>query len=172
MIKEFWNWFVQNERHIRIALSHHDETSDNAIDHLYEKLYAFSPPISCEVRKCPEPKKYGLAISAWGNPDAYILVTSLVAQAPKIPQWTIKAFIEPYKDFDKLMSSPYKLYGLNIVPNTLYFSVCAADYDREIYDLVILLPFSYISQSEEILQCYFYNLFLDLWGEIYITRRI
>lgn len=172
MIKEFWTWFAQNEHNIRIALSQHDETPGNVIEHLFAKLDAFSPPITCEVRKCPSPKKYRLTISAWGNPDAYILVTSVVALSPKIPQWTIKAFIKPFKNFDKLMSRPYKLYGLNIVPNTVYFSVCAADYDREIYDLILLLPLSVNSQPENILQSYFYNLFLDLWGEKYITSRI
>tara|TARA_B100000949_G_scaffold206081_1_gene196538 strand:+ start:166 stop:774 length:609 start_codon:yes stop_codon:yes gene_type:complete len=171
-INEFWTWFAQNERNIRIALSQHDKTPGNVIEHLFAKLDSFSPSITCEVRKCPDSKKYWLTISAWGNPDAYILVTSVVALSPKIPQWTIKAFIEPYKDIDELMSNPYTLYGLNIVPNTIYFSVCAADYDREIYDLILLLPLSVKSQPENLLQSYFYNLFLDLWGEIYITKRI
>ena len=54
MIKEFWNWFVQNERDLRIALSHQDDTPGNVIEHLFVKLDSFSPPITCEVRKCPD----------------------------------------------------------------------------------------------------------------------
>ena len=53
MIKEFWNWFVQNEIDLRIAFSHQDDTPGNVIEHLFAKLDSFSPQLHARCANVP-----------------------------------------------------------------------------------------------------------------------
>ena len=172
MIKNFWNWFAENEWHIRQAIYVQDKTPGNILESLFVYLEAFCPPLTCMMQSGSNSKKYEITISPRGNPDAIMLAATLAQAAPAIPNWKIKAFVGPQSNYEHLISTPYPLFGINIIPNTINFYVYDADWERERYDLILLLPLPLKVWDDTTLFHYFYSLLVDLWGEIYVTRRI
>ena len=169
---EFWTWFQQNEWEIRCAIMAKDEKEYNVICRLFEYLNYISPDLTCELRHLKRENIFIITISCWGNCDAFLMVETLVEAAPKIANWKIKAFIEPEDDSSNIFFTPYPLFSWNIIPNTIKFAIYNYDLDREIYEVLLLLPLFFCDKEEERITEYFYNMFLDIWGEKFVGRRI
>lgn len=171
-ITEFWTWFQQNEREIRIALYDKDQSDGNAISRLYYQLNEISPMLTCELKTDKGKKPFIITISCWGKRDAFLLVETLVAAAPKMEKWKAKAFIKPADYNCDIFQTPYTFFDWNVVPNTIKFAIYNGDWDREIFELLLLLPIHLRSKEETHLKEYFYSMFLDMWGEKFVGRRI
>ncbi len=169
---EFWTWFQQNEWEIRCAIIAKDDTEDSVLHRLFEYLNFFSPHLTCELRHLKQEKLFAITLSCWGNRDAFLMVETLVEAAPKISKWKIKAFIEPEPDSYDTFDDPYKLYNWNVIPSTIKFAVSNFDLEKEIYDLILLLPLFFRDKEEEEIVDYFYTMFQNIWGEKFVGRRI
>lgn len=173
-IAKFWTWFQQNEHHIRHQIDIKDLREDNTISLMLLKLQEISPHLGFEIIKESPRKKspYILSISCCGYRDVFLMVETVVAKAPKIEKWVIKAFIQPTEyDFD-FFTTPYPFYPWNVAPNTIKFAIYGYDLEKEIYEVILLLPLQLRDKKEEDVRFYLYNMFIDIWGEKFVALRI
>lgn len=169
---EFWTWFQQNEKVIRNSLLLGDEQNVDILHSLYHHLQSFKPSLTCELGWTKTKKYFTLTISSLGNPDGFFMVETLVAAAPKITKWKIKSFIQPKSDSFDSFQRPYGLFNWNVIPASIKFAVYDFHLDKENYDVLLLLPLCFHDKQEAEIMEYMYNMFLDLWGEKFVSRRI
>tara|TARA_R110002012_G_scaffold78191_2_gene199304 strand:- start:1183 stop:1806 length:624 start_codon:yes stop_codon:yes gene_type:complete len=169
---EFWTWFQENESEIRDALLLGEGNNEGVLLSLYRHLESFTPCLTCELGWTKMKKHFILTISSFGNSDGFQAVESLVATAPKITKWKIKSFIQPQPDSFVSFKRPYGLFNWNVIPAKIKFAIYDYDLVKKNYDVLLLLPPSFQDKPEAAILKYINSMFLDLWGEKFVGRRI
>jgi len=170
--KAFWTWFQQNELEIRNALVLGYGQNEGILLNLYQHLESFTPSLTCELGWTKMKKHFILTISSFGNADGLLMVETLVAAAPKIAKWKIQSFIHPQPDSFVSFQRPYGLFNWNVIPASIKFAIYDYDLVKKNYDVLLLLPPSFHDKQEAAIMEYINNMFLDLWGEKFVGRRI
>lgn len=169
---EFWSWFQQNEMGLRIALETGGERCDNISNDFVRHLESFAPILSFLMQKKKKTGIIHLTISCCGDPDYFFLVNSLVAAAPKLLLWKIKAFIEP-KDIGGCLENKKLAYeNFQFKANDIKFSITEFDLEKGIFNLIIRLPVQLSFIEDYNLREFAYYTFQDLFGERFVFRRI
>ncbi len=84
---EFWNWFAENKDHFRTF----DADRQELIDEISQRLKAIDERLTWEIS--PEHEGMcGLVISADGRRAVFPIVRAVVAAAPELPGWQVRAF--------------------------------------------------------------------------------
>ncbi len=173
MITTFWSWFQQSEAEIRHDLATKNQMSF-ILDELGRQLDVISPALNYELlmdNLIINPS-YTLSISCNGDRDYFMLVKTMVDHAPVLPKWNIVPFIQAKGDPEELIAEEIHFDSCAIIPNMIQFAIDNCDYQEGIFDLVLLLPLHLRQVGDEKLGDYLFYLFQDLWGEMFVGRRI
>ncbi len=171
-IAEFWSWFQKNEMGLRIALESRGERCENISNNFVRHLESFAPILSFKMQKKKKTGIIHLAISCCGDPEYFILVKRLVAAAPKLPLWKIKAFIQPKNIGGCLEHKKLAYENFEFKVNDIKFSITEFDLEKGIFNLIIRLPVQLSFIEDYKLREFSYYTFQDLFGERFVFRRI
>ncbi len=174
--KEFWEEFKNFEEALRLDVdSIREEQKFRAFTYLCAQLDAYCFGLTPTIL-APEKdtgKNYVLTISCSGNRDLLLYVNRLVDLAPKIKYWEINALVQGKMGKDpKLMSEPFKCEGFSITPKDIRFTVYSWDPDKDIFDLLLLLPLNLAEVDDDKLENAFITIFEELWGERFVGEKI
>jgi len=169
----FWTWFQQNELEIRNALVLGDGQNEGILLNLYQHLESFTPSLTCELGWTKMKKHFIITISSFGSPaDDSRIVEALAAAAPKIAKWKILSCIQSQPYSFVSFQRPYRLFNWNVIPSSIKFAIYDFDLVKKHYDVLLLLPPSFQDKPEAAILEYINSMFLDLWGEKFVGRRI
>ena len=176
--KEFWEEFELYEEGLRFYL---DISKKEAKDHEpYHYLCAqlehycdgLEPTLS--GRLDGNMGKYTITISCNGDKNLFLCVNRLVGEAPNIPHWKINAFIESKNDLgmEKIMDNPFTFEDFSITPKDIFFTVIAWDPDKDIFDILLLLPLNLANIDDDKLEYAFTIIIQEIWGERFLADKI
>lgn len=171
-ITEFWTWFQYAEAEIRKDLNFNNRES-SIHEALGLQLESISPNLGLKLSRNSSliNPRYYLNITCNGDRDYFILVNSIIDQAPKIQGWKFKAFITPAGNPEKLIKEEFVFESCVIAANNIKFAIHNFDLEKGVFDLVFLIPLRVRHLGEEKLKVYLYYLFEDIWGEKFVGRR-
>lgn len=118
---DFWDWFSANSNKYYFLNDTDDETKEELMDSLLEKLHDYSTGLYFLVGGSPN-EQQELIITAEGNLAYFDDVTNLVNVAPKLEHWNVIAFV-PAQGFEfktqykTVELDPYKLWFLPLKNN-------------------------------------------------------
>ncbi|CAM3328218.1 hypothetical protein [Aequorivita lipolytica] len=142
--KEFWAEFENYEETLRFNLNlPNTEKIHEPYNYLFSLLdsYHSGLEIILDFNKKKNKGKYKLTISCNANRDLFMYVNRLVDAAPSLSQWEIEAFKQAeFKVDAKLLSHPFDFDDFSIWPKDVRFTVTAWDPEKDIFDLLLLLP--------------------------------
>lgn len=116
---------------------------------------------------------YILSISCSGNRDLLLYVNRLIDLAPELRHWDIKAWIEGKIETDpKIMVEPFTFDEFSITPKDIRFTVYSWDPEKDIFDLLLLLPLHLAEINDSELENAFISIFEELWGERFVGEKI
>ena len=174
--KEFWQEFVHCEEGLRFYLdSENKEKDHNSYSYLCAQLDAYCEGLQSILTsdKKQSNGRYTMTITCNGDKNIFLYVNRLVDEAPKIPHWEIRAFIEPkLYDDQKVMDEPFTFEDFSIKPKDILFTLLAWDPDENIFDLLLLLPLNLAHVEENQLEDAFMIIFQEIWGERFVADRI
>jgi len=93
-VKRFWDWFKQHNKSYSFLNQVDPEVKENLLNDFSEELHKYCDNLYFEIGGDPE-ECQELIITAEGNKEYFNQVEQLVNTAPRIDNWTIKAFIPP-----------------------------------------------------------------------------
>ena len=167
-VEYFWSWFVEYNTKFKIFRSLTPKEQNHYSFWMKWHLHFYAPGVDYII-KYPKDKhdKIKLIITAHGDSQYYTKVEEVVNEAPKLKNWTVIAFIEPYSDLkmlEKGLDQPYVFDDLSIKISELYCRLIP-DLALEKVHLVIYLDnYELRSQNENLLQLILLML-QDLLGE-------
>jgi hypothetical protein len=174
--KEFWEDFKNLEEALRLDLdSIAEEKNYKTFSYLCAQLEDYCPGLTPNILS-PEKgsnKKFVFTISCSGNRDLLLYVNRLVDEAPEIEYWEIKALVEGKIETDpKMLMEPFKCDGFSIIPKDIRFTVYSWDPEKDIFDLLLLLPLNLAKIDDSDLENAFLTIFEELWGERFVAQKI
>lgn len=174
--KEFWEEFKDFEEGLRHELEFiREDKKMQTFSYLCAQLDDYCNGLTPNILS-PEKdttKNYILTISCSGNRDLLLYVNRLVDQAPEIKHWNIKALVEGKIATDpKMMSEPFSCEGFSITPKDIRFTVYSWNPEKDIFDLLLLLPLSLSGVDDTELENAFITIFEELWGERFVGEKI
>ena len=89
--KNFWNWFVDNNKDYLDLDSIGDSYKDTLLDSMLMQIHKYDDHLYFEIGGHPDADRE-LIITAEGNKEYFSAVTKLIADAPTVPGWTFVAF--------------------------------------------------------------------------------
>src|SRR5690606_98199 len=176
--KEFWKEFELYEEGIRFYLdmAKKEEKNHESYRYLCAQLEQYCEGLEPTLagRSKENVGKYTITISCNGNKNLFLHVNRLVGEAPKIPNWQINAFIEPKKNIgmEEIMDSPFTFEDFSITPKDILFTVIAWDPDKNIFDILLLLPLNLAGVDDNKLEEAFMIIIQEIWGERFVADRI
>ncbi len=97
----------------------------------------------------------------------------LVDLAPEIEHWDIKALVEGKIETEpKMMLKPFVCDGFSITPKDIRFTVYSWDPEKNIFDILLLLPLNLAEIDDADLENAFITIFEELWGERFVGEKI
>ncbi len=174
--KEFWEEFKDFEEGLRHELEFvkgekRMETFSYLCAQLDDYCLGLTPNILSPEKKGN--KNYVLTISCSGNRDLLLYVNRLVDIAPKIKHWEIRALVEGKMETDpKMMSEPFICNGFSITPKDIRFTIYSWDPEKDIFDILLLLPLNLAETEDSELENAFIIIFEELWGERFVGEKI
>lgn len=174
--KEFWEDFKNIEEALRIDLDTTvEERNVTTFSYLCAQLDDYCPGLSPTILS-PEKnsnKKYVFTISCSGNRDLLLYVNRLVDEAPEIKHWEVKALVKRKIETDpKIMSECFKCNDFSITPKDIRFTVYSWDPEKNIFDILLLLPLNLAKVEDAELENAFLTIFEELWGERFVGEKI
>ncbi|MCH2022717.1 MAG: hypothetical protein MK207_09590 [Saprospiraceae bacterium] len=119
--EQFWNWFTDNQENLHTL----DENDINLFDELTQQLRDVHQGLSFELSTKPLACIKDLYISANGIKKNFPVVIDLIKVAPKLPNWSIKAFRQRIFNDDICISTN----SIELSYSDLFFS-WTNDYDK------------------------------------------
>ncbi len=174
--KEFWEDFKNFEERLRLDLhTTIEERNFTIFSYLCVQLDDYCPGLTPNILS-PENdsnKNFVFTISCSGNRDLLLYVNRLVDEAPKMKYWKIKALVEGKIETDpKMMDEPFKCDGFSITPKDIRFTVYSWDPEKNVFDLLLLLPLNLTKIDDSELENAFLIIFEELWGERFVGEKI
>ncbi|MBK5213921.1 MAG: hypothetical protein JJE55_09715 [Flavobacteriaceae bacterium] len=174
--KEFWEEFKDLEEGLRHELKFvKREKRLETFSYLCAQLDDYCSGLTLNIIY-PEKKtnkNYVLTISCAGHRDLLIYVNRLVDLAPEIKHWIIKALVVGKKEtVSKMMLEPFMCDGFSITPKDIRFTVYSWDPEKDIFDLLLLLPLNLAGIEDGELENAFITIFEELWGERFVGEKI
>ena len=174
--KEFWEDFKNLEEGLRLDLDTVvEEKNFRTFSYLCNQLEDYCPGLTPNIL-APEKgsnKSYVFTISCSGNRDLLLYVNRLVDVAPEMRHWEVKALVAGKIETDpKIMDEPFKCDGFSITPKDIRFTVYSCDPEKNIFDLLILLPLNLAKVGDNELENAFLTIFEELWGERFVGEKI
>lgn len=174
--KEFWENFKNFEDELRHELKFvKEEKKMEAFLYLCAQLEDYclglSPSISSPGKNTNE--NYILSISCSGNRDLLLYVNRLIDTAPQLKHWVVKALIKGKIETNpKILLEPFVFEGFSIRAKDIRFTVYSWDPEKDIFDLLILLPLHLAEIDDSELEKAFITIFEELWGESFVGEKI
>ncbi len=173
---EFWEDFKNLEEGLRLDLdSIEAEKNHSTFSFLCNQLETYCPGLSPNILS-PEKnsnKNYVFTISCSGNRDLLLYVNRLVDMAPEMKYWEVKALVVGKMETDpKILDEPFKCDGFTITPRDIRFTVYSWDPEKDIFDLLMLLPLNLSKVDNDELENAFLIIFEELWGERFVSEKI
>lgn len=173
--KEFWTAFEKYEKTLRF---HMDTLNKEEIKEKYNYLklllQSYHPKLEAilSTNKTKD-SNYKLTISSNENRDLFMYVNRLVEEAPSLPNWNIQAFKESEVEMNPAhLNKPFDFGEYSIKPMDIQFTVIAWDPEKNIFDLLLLLPLYLKPISQADLENAFEVIFQELWGERFVREKI
>lgn len=174
--KEFWNDFENYEQNLRVYLDLQPNVKDHsAYNYICAQLDSYCPGIDPVLtsRSKDEDDRYTLVITCNGDKDLFLYINNLVDEAPEIPEWDIKAFIQPkYNEGREIIDTPYIFDSFSITPKDIFFTVIAWENTKNLFDILFLLPLNLSDVDDDKLKQAFFIILQELWGERFVADRI
>ena len=174
--KEFWEDFENYEQNLRFYLDSTEKDKDHfSYNYICAQLesYCFGLETTLVGKSKSKNTRYTMVITCNGDKDLFLYVNRLVGEAPEIPDWDIKAFIEPkHSEGLEIMDSPFVFETFSIKPRDIFFTVIAWDHKKNIFDILFLLPLNLADAENDRLESAFYIILQELWGERFVADRI
>lgn len=174
--KEFWEEFKDFEEGLRHELEFVKEGKKmETFSYLCAQLDDYCPGLTPNILS-PEKnisKNHILTISCSGNRDLLLYVNRLVDLAPEIEHWDIKALVEGKIETEpKMMLKPFVCDGFSITPKDIRFTVYSWDPEKNIFDILLLLPLNLAEIDDADFENAFITIFEELWGERFVGEKI
>jgi len=174
--REFWEDFKNLEETLRLDLNTSvKEKNFTTFSYLCALLDDYCLGLTPNIL-FPEKdlnKNYVFTISCAGNRDLLLYVNRLVDEAPEIKYWQVKALIEGKFERDpKMISEPFEFNGFSITPKDIRFTVYSWDPEKDIFDILLLLPLNLSKVDDSKLENTFLAIFEELWGERFVGEKI
>jgi len=174
--KEFWNDFENYEQNLRFYLDSLPNVKDHsAYNYICAQLDTYCPGLEAILTSRSKEKDDGhtLVISCNGDKDLFLYINRLVDEAPKILEWDIKAFIQPkFMEGSEIWDNPYTFDSFSITPKDIFFTVIAWDHEKNLFDILFLLPLILTDVDNDKLKQAFFFILQELWGERFVADRI
>ncbi|WP_157417905.1 hypothetical protein [Aequorivita capsosiphonis] len=174
--KEFWEEFKGYEEGLRHELEFVKEdkkmeTFSYLCSQLESYCHGLTPNISAPEKDIS--KNYILSVSCSGNRDLLLYVNRLIDLVPEIEHWDIKALVDGKIETDpKMLLEPFTFEGFSITPKDIRFTVYSWDPEKDIFDLLLLLPLNLAEIDDTELENAFMAIFEELWGERFVGEKI
>lgn len=174
--KEFWIEFENYEEELRLELDFvKEEKKMKMFSYLCSQVedYCFGLTPNILSPEKDFKKNYILSISCSGNRDLLLYVNRLIDLAPKLKHWNLKALVAGKIETDpNILWEPFSFGGFSITPKDIRFTVSSWDPEKDIFDLLLLLPLN-LSEVEELdLENAFITIFEELWGEAFVGKKV
>lgn len=93
-IKDFWNWFEENNHAFLFTKEVENEAKEKMLDNLINELHKYNDRLFFQIGGMPG-KDQELIITAEGDADQFESAEKLIEQAPSIKNWIFIPFIQP-----------------------------------------------------------------------------
>jgi hypothetical protein len=120
MIKQFWDWFTNQQSSLRKITDGDYDLIDNILNELRE----IQTGLAVEFEKNGD--LIIMTISADGIEDNFEIVKEIIDNAPKIEKWDFVAFRQPVPR-DKINSITIKVKEITLDPKTIWFRALKED---------------------------------------------
>jgi hypothetical protein len=120
MIKQFWDWFTNQQSSLRNIT----EGNYDLIDSILNELRKIQSGLAVEFEKSGD--VIIMTISADGIEDNFEIVKEIVNNAPKIDKWNFVAFRQPVHR-EKINSITVKVNEITLDPKTIWYRALKED---------------------------------------------
>lgn len=174
-VNYFWSWFVEYQVKFKIFRSLPVKEQNHYSFWLKWHLHFYAPGLDY-ILKYPQNEldKIQLIITSHGDSQYFLKVEEVVDAAPKLKNWDIIAFIEPYYDLkvlEKGLDKPYVFDDLSIKISELNCIPILDPVLQKVHLVIYLDNYVLHSQNENLLQLILLML-QDLLGEKSFYKNI
>jgi len=174
-IDKFWNWFLDNEQAILLAIRLGIKTGE-VLSQLNRQLDAISKRIVFHIAAANEDQEKGIIIfSAEGYTKLFPKIRALEQQAPELSYFTIQAFIKPMLDKTDIIEgtdSAYEFAGYDIRISELYLSLDHFDLRSKKIRITLYVPeYGYLREYND-LESNLELIMMEIIGEMAFRKHI
>ncbi len=174
-INYFWSWFNDNQMHFVNYLKLLPKLRKHYTFWLEWHLNYYCKGVGYViVFSKNKAQKNKLIITAKGQPEYFEKVESIVAAAPKISNWEIIAFVQPYAKIDEIIDGidkPFIFQDISLKASEVKFE--PIEYrDIKKIDMIIYLKYETIKADYKDLMQVVYIMVESLLGEKFLHENI
>lgn len=174
-LNHFWSWFTDNQTHFVNYLTLSQKLRNHYIFWLEWHLTYYCKGVGYVIIfSKKKDRKNKLIITAKGQPEHFEKVEAIVAAAPKLTNWEIIAFVQPYAKIDEMIDGidkPFIFQDISLRASEVKFE--PIEYrEADKIDMVIYLKYDTIKADYKDLMQVVYMMVESILGEKFLHENI